>query len=187
VTRGRRLVAAMASTFVLAALLTLPVAASAFTFSDGIEATCSTGDGIVSENYHPADDPMAPGGFIAITHFDPSHGWITDWNLLLLSSAPDEVHDFVFFHECAHAKTGTFDEVKANCVGLVDMRAQGRAGPAVEARLAAFHKRLGDMGPQYGPGKEFWAKTVACANRAAGKPAAHVAPTGRTPRPDPSR
>ena len=161
---GRAFGAALGAMAFIAALVS-PIRAVAFTFSDGVEETCTTSDGIVSENYHPADDPTAPGGFIAFTHFDPASGWTTDWNLLLLTSAPSYVHDFVFFHECAHAKRHTFDEVTANCIGLIDMRAEGRAGPAVEARLALFHKRLGNMGPQYGPGQAFWAKTVACANR----------------------
>ncbi len=67
-----------------------------------------------------------------------------------------------------HAKLGSFDEVKANCLGLLDMRAAGGAGRDIEAKLAAYHKRLGDMGPEYGQGKAFWARTLACADSAAG-------------------
>jgi hypothetical protein len=64
------------------------------------------------------------------------------------------VHDYIFFHECAHARVPTVDEIQANCAGLVDMRAAGRAGPAVEARLAAF----------YGAGSGYWAGTLKCAD-----------------------
>jgi hypothetical protein len=64
------------------------------------------------------------------------------------------MHDFIFFHECAHASVPTQEELVANCEGLRAMRAAGRAGPAVEARLGAF----------YGRGNEYWRKTVACAN-----------------------
>ena len=64
----------------------------------------------------------------------------------MLASAPDVEHDFVFFHECAHARTGTLDELEANCVGLVDMRKAGRAGRDVEAKLAAYHRRQGYLG-----------------------------------------
>jgi hypothetical protein len=157
-----RLLASMAC----AAAIVLPASASAFTFSDGIEEQCTTSDGPVIERYHPADDPAAPGGYIGYTHRDPATGWVIDWNMLMLSSAPSYVHDFVFFHECAHAKTGTFDEVQANCLGLLAMRAEGRAGKAIEAKLALYHKRLGDMGPAYGQGSVFWARTEACANAA---------------------
>jgi hypothetical protein len=153
---------------VLLGILAWPTSARAFTFSDGSVAVCWTSDGMVSERYHPADDPAAPSGYVGFTHVDAGAGWITDWNGLMLSSLPSDVHDFVFFHECAHAKLRSFDEVKANCLGLIDMRAAGRAGRDIEAKLAAYHKRLGDMGPEYGQGKAFWAKTLACANNAAG-------------------
>ncbi len=153
---------------VLLVLVTRSGNAWAFTFSDGAQEACWTSDGLVRERYHPPDDPSAPGGFIGFTHLDPGIGWTIDWNGLMLSSAPSYAHDFIFFHECAHAKSGTFDEVKANCLGLLDMRAAGRAGMAIEAKLAIYHRRLGYMGPEYGQGSEFWAKTLACANHSTG-------------------
>jgi hypothetical protein len=147
--------------------LARPGSASAFTFSDGAEQVCMTDRGVARERLHAPGDPSAPGGFIGYTHLDPDEGWVIDWNGLMLSSAPAYAHDFIFFHECGHAKGRTFDELKANCIGLIDMRAAGRAGPSVEAQLAAYHKKLGNMGPEYGWGNEFWARTVACANEAA--------------------
>jgi hypothetical protein len=150
---------------VLAALLLAPAAASAFTFSDGSYGECATSEGVAREREHAADDPSAPRGFIGFTHHEPGSGWTIDWNLLLLSSAPDVEHDFVFFHECAHARTGTRDELEANCTGLVDMRAAGRAGRVVEAKLAAYHHRQGYLGEPYGIARDYWARTVACANR----------------------
>jgi hypothetical protein len=151
-----------------------PDGAAAFTFSDGAQAACLTDEGVATEYIHPPGDPTAPGGFIGFTHLDRDAGWVIDWNGLMLSSAPSYAHDFIFFHECAHAKARTFDELKANCLGLVDMRAAGRAGPKIEAKLAVYHKKLGYMGAQYGWGNEYWARTVACANEAAG--AARVKP-----------
>ena len=150
-----------------AALLCLawPIHAAAFTFSDGTVTSCTTQEGVAAERFHPADDPTAPAGYVGFTHLDAGSGWVIDWNMLMLSSVPAVEHDFVFFHECAHAKTRSFDELQANCLGLLDMRAAGRAGKAVEARLAAYHQRLGYMGPQYGLSRDFWARTVACANR----------------------
>ena len=147
----------------LVALLA-PARASAFVFSDGTYGECTTSEGVVRERDHPADDPSAPHGFIGFTHHEPGSGWTIDWNLLLLSSAPDAEHDFVFFHECAHAKTGTLDELQANCLGLVDMRAAGRAGRDVESKLTAHHRKQGYLGEPYGFSKDFWAKTLACAN-----------------------
>ena len=149
----------------LLAALMAPGLAAAFTFKDGRVGECVTSEGVAREREHAADDPYAPRGYIGVTHHEPGTGWTIDWNLLLLASAPDDEHDFVFFHECAHARTGTLDELEANCVGLVDMRRAGRAGPAVEARLAAHHRRQGFLGEPYGIAREYWARTVACANR----------------------
>lgn len=159
-----RSIGRMLASIAFFAVIVSPACAAAFTFSDGIAEECMTSDGPVIERYHAADDPAAPVGYIGFTHRDPHTGWVVDWNMLMLSSAPSYVHDFVFFHECAHATTGTFDEVRANCLGLIAMRAEGRAGRQIEARLALYHKRLGDMGPAYGQGSVFWARTVACAN-----------------------
>ena len=159
---------ARAGTFaaiVLVATLLAPAGAAAFTFSDGSHGECATSEGVAREREHGADDPSAPRGFIGVTHHEPGSGWTIDWNLLLLSSAPDVEHDFVFFHECAHARTGTRDELEANCTGLVDMRAAGRAGRVVEAKLAAYHHRQGYLGEPYGVARDYWARTVACANR----------------------
>jgi hypothetical protein len=163
--------------------LTHPVDAAAFTFSDGTEALCMTDEGAVAERFHPADDPTGPAGYIGFTHRDAGSGWVIDWNMLMLSSVPADEHDFVFFHECAHAKSRSFDELQANCLGLLDMRAAGRAGKAVEARLAAYHRRLGYMGPQYGLSRDFWARTVSCANRSTVKaaPGRSAPPTRPSP------
>lgn len=76
------------------------------------------------------------------------------WNAQKLAALPAVVHDFLFFHECAHAKVPTTDEVQANCTGLIDMRAAGRAGFAVETRLAAF----------YGAANDYWKNTLRCAD-----------------------
>jgi hypothetical protein len=84
------------------------------------------------------------------------------WNEAQLRTLPGEMHDFIFFHECAHASVPTQNEVTANCVGLQAMRTAGRAGFAVESKLAAF----------YGANSQYWRETLACANayKAAPKP-----------------
>ena len=76
-------------------------------------------------------------GYTGITAPGES-GYRITWNAEKLNSLPPAVHDFIFFHECAHARIPTRDELRANCAGLKDMRVAGRAGFAVEARLAAF-------------------------------------------------
>jgi hypothetical protein len=77
-------------------------------------------------------------------------GFVIIWNAGRLKALPPEVHDYLFFHGCAHAGVPTTDELKANCAGLQDMRAAARAGFAVESRLGVF----------YGPGSDYWTRTL---------------------------
>ena len=131
--------------------------AGAFTFSDGTSATCVARGETVPE-YAP------PPGTEVMTFTGKTvkvgSGYQIVWNAPKLASLPPAMHDLLFFHECAHAKVPTTDEVEANCVGLKDMRAAGRAGLAVEAKLAAF----------YGATNGYWVNTLRCANAEA-KPA----------------
>ena len=132
--------------------------ASAFTFTDGTTTRCTARGGTVPEIIAPAGHPVVVRGRIAITE-PVGSGYRITWNEAQLKALPPEMHDFIFFHECAHALVPTPDEITANCVGLQIMRVAGRAGIAVESRLAAF----------YGPGSEYWRRTVECAD-GAGKP-----------------
>ncbi len=143
-------------TFLLAlcaALLACEPAASAFTFVDGTTMRCTPGGTAVTELAAPPDDPIVQRGRIALTERFGS-GYRILWNEAQLKMLPPEMHDFIFFHECAHASVPTQSEVTANCVGLQAMRTAGRAGFKVESKLAAF----------YGPGSEYWRKTLECAN-----------------------
>jgi hypothetical protein len=128
---------------------------SAFTFSDGTSAAC---EGATEIDAAP-DVRVIQLNHTAITERGPS-GYQIQWNARKLASLPPAIHDLLFFHECAHAQVPTKDEVRANCEGLIAMRAAGRAGFAVESKLAAF----------YGAGSEYWAKTLKCANEASEPP-----------------
>ena len=129
--------------------------ANAFTFSDGTTTRCTARGGVVAEIMAPPGHPVITRGRIALTE-PAGPGYRILWNEAQLKMLPPEMHDFIFFHECAHALVPTEDELTANCVGLQIMRAAGRAGFAVESRLTAF----------YGTGSEYWRKTVECANAA---------------------
>jgi hypothetical protein len=122
-----------------------------FTFADGASMGCYANAALVPETV--IDAPPVEITFTGKT-IRSETGYQIVWNEKKLNSLPPEVHDFIFFHECAHAKVDTVDETMANCAGLKDMRAAGRAGPAVEARLAAF----------YGPGNAYWMRTLKCAD-----------------------
>jgi hypothetical protein len=131
--------------------------APAFVFADGAAAECRVGDRVVLEVDAAPDSTLVQRGHVAITE-PVGSGYRIEWNVKKLASLPGAVHDLLFFHECAHAQVPTTNELRANCVGLQLMRAAGRAGFAVESRLAAY----------YGAGNDFWAKTLACANAEAG-------------------
>ena len=123
---------------------------SAFTFSDGGTMQCYVDGAPIEERAAPTS---VLHGRIALTErAGPSYRIL--WNEAQLKTLPPAMHDYIFFHECAHASVPTQDEVVANCVGLQAMRTAGRAGFAIESKLAAF----------YGPGSVYWRKTLACAN-----------------------
>ncbi len=134
-------------------------AVSAFTFSDGTTMHCFAAGQPVAEYEAPPKHPLVAANHAGLVEPDGS-GYRIAWNTAILSTLPPEMHDFIFFHECAHASVPTRDELLANCVGLKTMRAVGRAGFAVETHLGAF----------YGRGNEYWRETLACAN-ASDKPA----------------
>jgi len=127
------------------------VGADGFTFADGTSTSCVAGGKQVTEV--DAEPNQAGLDFTGKT-VRMSSGFVIIWNAERLKALPPEVHDYLFFHECAHARVPTADELKANCAGLQDMRAAGRAGFAVESRLGAF----------YGSGSDYWARTLQCAN-----------------------
>lgn len=136
---------------VCAVVLGAPWNVGAFTLSDGTTAVCMADGKVVPETEVPASaELIAPTGETVRT----ADGFQINWNPYKQKSLPPQMRDYLFFHECAHARVPTKDEVAANCAGLQDMRAAGRAGVGVESRIAAF----------YGPGSQYWADTLKCAN-----------------------
>jgi hypothetical protein len=135
-------------------------ATHAFAFADGTTMRCFAAGQPVAEYDAPPGHKLVVDNHTGLVEPDGS-GYRIAWNAAMLRSLPAEVHDFIFFHECAHASVPTQDELTANCVGLKVMRAAGRAGFAVETRLGAF----------YGRGSEYWRQTVACADTGENPPA----------------
>lgn len=152
---------------VLAAAIFLAAAlcagrAGAFTFADGTTTHCIARGEVAMEIYAEPTDPFKPQNRTALAERTPN-GWQITWNVERLKGLPPEVRDFLFFHECAHIRVPTEVELTANCAGLKDMRAAGRAGPAFEARLRQF----------FPPDNEYWNETFRCAD---GEPQAPPAP-----------
>lgn len=133
----------------------VPLAALAFTFSDGTATTCIARGAPVPEFFAGPDDPFSRLGRIGLAERSGT-GYRITWNAARLKALPAPLHDFVFFHECAHATESTEVELEANCAGLKAMRAAGRAGPAIENRLKAMF-----------PNNPYWTDTFACADRPA--------------------
>lgn len=156
----------------LAAAAALAAAPSAaFELSDGSKATCTAKGKAVREYAAPADDPIMRDR-TGLTVPD-KNGYAIGWNLGKLAKLPPVVRDFLFFHECAHARVPTTVELTANCEGLKDMRAAGRAGAKVEGDLAAYFN-ANNAGA-------YWQQTVACADRPPNPPD----PPGTLPVPRP--
>ena len=103
----------------LAAMLLRPSSVFAFTFSDGTSSQCIAAGRAVAE---VDADPGLAVGFTGKTVDDAGALRIV-WNRAKLDALPAVMHDYIFFHECAHLRVPTRDEIKANCVGLKDMRA----------------------------------------------------------------
>lgn len=143
-----------------AASLVTSAGAGAFTFTDGTTMPCMAHGRLVEEYAAPPGHPLLARNDTGIVE-PTGTGYRIAWNAAKLNGLPPYVHDFIFFHECAHASVPTRDELLANCTGLKAMRAAGRAGFAVETRLRAF----------YGPGSSYWQKTVECADTVQSLPA----------------
>lgn len=148
------------SHFAAAAMaLALALPAAAFTFSDGTTLTCMAQGEPVAEVYASPDDPTMKDRVGRVTRVGDR--WQITWNEARLKALPPVLRDFLFFHECAHARVPTEVELEANCVGLVEMRAAGRAGPKVEAEIKGMYGRA-----------PYWVNTFRCADAVAGQEAA---------------
>jgi hypothetical protein len=138
---------------------------AAFVFSDGTTAECvARGRAVIEIDGAPGSN-VVQLGYTGIAEPTGS-GYQIQWNPGKLGQLPPALHDLIFFHECAHAQIPTTDELRANCAGLKAMRAAGRAGFAVETKLAAA----------YGPGNEYWTRTLKCADADTAAPPPKAAP-----------
>ncbi len=82
--------------------------------------------------------------------------------------------DFVFLHECAHARDPNFTEIEANCEAYLEMERRGLMNPIRLKDIEAAHLQILNLPQEYGGnGIEFWRRTLACvqASNGAGKSA----------------
>lgn len=74
--------------------------------------------------------------------------------------------DFIFYHECAHARDQNKSEIEANCEAFLQLQQQGLMTPAKEYALGATHRRMRRLPSRYGgSGEVFWEQTMACVQR----------------------
>lgn len=151
-----------------------PTPAHAFTLSSGREVRCEVWWGgqrlTVAEEYIGNGDvgERHPelGGSAAVVRRRADGSPVIVFDRFILRGFRDRLPlaaDFVFFHECAHIRRQTRDEIEANCHALLEARATGVLDPAGEAALENFHVRLGRLPLRYGGnGARFWASTLAC-------------------------
>jgi len=94
-------------------------------------------------------------------------GWpVIIFDVSQLSRLPDIVIRFTYYHECAHLRLQTRNEIKANCAALQEMRKNGDLSKRGEEIVEEVTRSLGPLGPQYGgSGQAFWDATLRCAGR----------------------
>ena len=79
--------------------------------------------------------------------------------------------DFIFYHECAHAKDAGRDEIEANCEAYLELDRLGMLSAERIAALAATHNRMRRLATRYGgSGEVFWERTLACVKQRLEKP-----------------
>jgi hypothetical protein len=161
----------------LLCMLLLTQSAWAFERTDGVVVQCEVdrngesrsvkevwlGLGVVGER-HPE-----LGGAAAVVRLDPE-GWPVIYfdNVVFKAMLVSDPHmaDFIFYHECAHARDQDKSEIEANCEAFLQLQQQGLMTPAKEHALSATHRRMRRLPSRYGgSGEVFWEQTMACVQR----------------------
>jgi len=175
------------------AILLLAVAGSsaqAFERSDGQQVTCEVdhagGKAAVREEYvgngpvgttHPA-----LGGSAAVVRRrqdGTAHMVFDRFVMERIASRSRLAADLVFYHECAHVRLQTDDEIEANCEAVRQMREIGYLDAEGYAALTTWHEGMGRVAPRYGgTGRVFWQRTEACLARHAPPTSSGAALTG---------
>ena len=109
------------------------------------------------------------GGAAAVVRLD-REGWPVIYfdKVVLKAMLVSDPHmaDFIFYHECAHARDPAKSEIEANCEAFLQLQQQGLMTPAKEYALGATHRRMLRLPSRYGgSGEAFWEQTMACVQR----------------------
>ncbi len=169
--------ALMALLLTLLTALIAPHPARAFTLSDGNEVQCQFNRdntaGTATERWvdykTPSERDPELGKAVAVVRFDPQ-GQPT---ILIDAVAYKQskqvmaaMWDFIYFHECAHARDQRQTEIGANCAAYLEMQERGLMNAIRFKDIEAAHLRIMNLPEQYGGnGMEFWRMTLECVDR----------------------
>lgn len=156
-------------------MLALPAAPLlAFPLSDGSETQCIVSrdgrTGAATERWVQYDsiqnrDPEL-GKAVAVVRTDPQ-----GWPVIYIDAVAHKrgrlanagLWDFVFLHECAHARDLRLTEIEANCSAFIEMEQRGLMNPIRHKDIEAAHLQIMNLPDEYGGnGIEFWRRTMAC-------------------------
>lgn len=164
--------------------ITLVTPAWSFERSDGMQVTC-----LVEHNgqSRPAkeiwlghgdsgDRHPELGGAAAVVRTD-EQGWPVIYfdNVVFKGMLERDPHmaDFVFYHECGHAKNDQLDEIQANCYAYIELEKIGLLNPDKAAALAETHIKMRRLPSRYGgTGEIFWKRTLECVQQQKQNPTA---------------
>ncbi len=173
---GRLLFAWLLSLGVLlAGLLASP--AQAFTLSDGSPVSCPVArSGQVgnaterwSEYQKLSDRDPELGKAVAVVRSDAE-----GWPVIIMDAVAYRqskgvmaaMWDFIYFHECAHARNAQATEIDANCAAYIEMQERGLMNAIRSKDIEAAHLRIMNLPEQYGGnGIGFWRQTMECVDR----------------------
>lgn len=135
---------------IFASILFLPVRALAYV--DGqYSNTCYARNSLNGQRQAVMEENVGDslGGASAITSRLQDGRWLIQWNVPKMIRMTSNIRLFLFFHECAHARTGSSDENTADCEGLKQMFSELGPSTRVIAEIAEVY-RSGD-GRQFPP------------------------------------
>ena len=167
-----RTAASVAGLCVLAA----SISAIAFERSDGTVVRCEVTRNAETREIRevwlghgdPGDRHPELGGAAAVVRTG-TDGWPVIYFDSVVFKAMTErdphMSDFVFYHECAHAKYETHDEIEANCIAYLELERQGLLTHDRQQALGETHKKMRRLPSRYGgSGAVFWERTLSCVN-----------------------
>jgi hypothetical protein len=156
------------------AIITQSSAAWAFERSDGVKVACmierngqtKPANEIWLGHGDSGDRHPELGGAAAVVRND-AEGWPVIYfdNVVFKGMLERDPHmaDFIFYHECGHAKNNQLDEIEANCYAYIELEKLGLLNASKAAALAATHKKMLRLPSRYGGnGETFWARTLEC-------------------------